>query len=190
MAVVGIEEICRVLAGDGNEPITKPRISQLVKDGMPVVGRNQYDPVRCMFWYIGKLRRSVKSRQTENDDGSRSSIEQERKRLLKADADIREVERAKALGESMAVSDHERIVADLVQEFQARLRAVAPRVAPDCVMEPSRTMIQARIEKAHDELLTSMAGKVPRLNKPEKKTAAKKTPPKKKAPAKKTPPGA
>lgn len=190
MASVTIDEICRILGGDGNEPVTKPRITQLVKEGMPIVGRNQYDPVRCMFWYIGKLRRSVKARQTENEDGSRSSIEQERKRLIKADADIREVERAKALGQAMSVADHERIVADMVQEVVARVRAVAPRIAPDLVGETSRTMIQARIEKGNDEALMLLASKVmvPRFEKPaaKAKTPATKKPKKKPAAKKKS----
>lgn len=186
MAVVGIDEICRVLAGDGNPPITKPRITQLAKEGMPIVGRNQYDPVRCMYWYLGKLRRAVKSRQTENEDGSRSSTEQERKRLLRFQGDQAEVEAAKARGEAMSVADHERILADLVQETKARVRAVGPRIAADLVGETSRTMIQARLEKAHDEALIALSAVVPRYTpkppdpepapaaKPAKKTEKKK----------------
>lgn len=181
MAVVTIDEICRILAGDGNEPITKPRITQLVKEGMPIVGRNQYDPIKCMFWYIGKLRRSVKARQTENDDGSRSSIEQERKRLIKAQADIQEVERAKALGLAMSTTDHERILSDMVQEFVARIRAVPARVAPDVVGETSRTMIQAKFEKGIDEALGQVASKVPRFELTPSKIIRQ---PKKKAPKK------
>lgn len=162
MATISTEELCRILAGEGNQPLTRPRITQLEKDGMPKAGRDQWDPVRCMYWYIGVLRRSVKSRQTENEDGSRSSTEQERKRLLRAQADKAEIDLAKTRGDCLSIIDHERVLSDLIQETRARIRAVAPRVAGDLVNESSRTMIQAKLEKAHDEALVKLSQVVPR----------------------------
>lgn len=166
MASVAIDEICRILAGDGNPPLSKPRITQLVKEGMPVIGRNEYDPVRCMYWYIGTLRRHVRARMSENQDGTSSSVEQERKRLLRAQAEREEMALAKDRGEMITINDHERIVSDLIQETRARVRSVAPRVAQDLVGETSRTMIQAKLEKAHDEALVALSKVVPRIEVP------------------------
>jgi phage terminase Nu1 subunit (DNA packaging protein) len=156
MAVVGIEEICRVLAGDGNEPITKPRISQLVKDGMPVVGRNQYDPVRCMFWYIGKLRRSVKSRKTENEDGTSSSVEEERKRLLREQADAAAMDNAVKRGELVEIGDVEKRVTDMLVNLKARIGAVPARVAPKVVGETNRVLVQGTISKEINTALSEL----------------------------------
>lgn len=163
MALINTLELCRILAGQGNQPLTKPRITQLEKEGMPRAGRDQWDAVQCMYWYLGTLRRHVRSRMSENQDGSSSSVEQERKRLLRFQGDRAEVEAAKARGEAMSVSDHERIIADFGQEVAVRVRAVGPRIAGDLTNEPSRTMIQAKLEKAHDEALVSIAAVVPRL---------------------------
>ncbi len=163
MALINTLELCRILAGQGNQPLTKPRITQLEKEGMPKAGRDQWDAVQCMYWYLGTLRRHVRSRMSENQDGSSSSVEQERKRLLRFQGDRAEVEAAKARGEAMSVADHERILGDFAQEVAVRVRAVGPRIAGDLTNEPSRTMIQAKLEKAHDEALVSIAAVVPRL---------------------------
>lgn len=163
MAAVAIDDICRILAGDGNPPLSKPRITQLVKEGMPQAGRNQYEPVQCMYWYIGTLRRHVRSRMSENQDGTSTSVEQERKRLLRAQAEREEIALAKDRGDLVSLADHERILSDLIQTTRAHVRAVAPRVAQDLVGETSRTMIQAKLEKAHDEALVALSKIVPRI---------------------------
>jgi hypothetical protein len=57
MALINTIELCRILAGQGNQPLTKPRITQLEKEGMPKAGRDQWDAVQCMYWYLGVRRR-------------------------------------------------------------------------------------------------------------------------------------
>lgn len=145
-----------MLAGDGNEPITKPRITQLVKDGMPIVGRNQYDPVRCMYWYIGKLRRSVKSRKTENVDGTSSSVEEERKRLLREQADAAAMDNAVKRGELVEIGHVEKRVTDMLVNLKARIQAVPSRVAPKVVGETNRVLIQGTISKEINQALTDL----------------------------------
>lgn len=171
---VTIEEICRILAGDGNEPITKPRITQLVKEGMPVVGRNEYDPVRCMYWYIGKLRRSVKARKTENDDGSSSSVEEERKRLLREQADSAAMDNALKRGELIEVAEVEKTVTDMLVNIKARVQAVPPRVAPKIVGETNRVLIQGVISKEINQALSDLGtGGIFKAPKSAKPTAKK-----------------
>jgi phage terminase Nu1 subunit (DNA packaging protein) len=145
-----------VLAGDGNEPITKPRITQLVKDGMPIVGRNQYDPVRCMYWYIGKLRRSVKSRKTENVDGTSSSVEEERKRLLREQADSAAMANAVMRGELVEIQTVEKRVTDMLVNLKARIQAVPSRIAPKVVGETNRVLIQGTISKEINQALSDL----------------------------------
>lgn len=155
-AGVGIKEICRVLAGDGNPPLTPERIRQLVNDGMPKAGRNEYDAVRCMFWYLGKVRRMVSHRETENSDGSASGIRTERKRLLKVQADREELELAQLQGRLVTVEDWEKATADIVAAAKARLLAVPARVAPRVLGETSRVMVQGLIEKEIKEALQAL----------------------------------
>jgi len=156
MAGVGIKEICRVLAGDGNQPLTPERIRQLVNEGMPKSGRNEYDAVRCMFWYLGKVRRMVSHKETENADGSASGIRAERKRLLKVQADREELELAQLQGRLVAVEDWEKATADIVAAAKARLLAVPARVAPRVLGETSRVMVQGLIEKEIKEALQAL----------------------------------
>ncbi len=62
---VDATEIRRLLAGEGNEPITEMRVSQLVKMGLPKRARGEYDPLDAMHWYIGHLRRNARVRGKE-----------------------------------------------------------------------------------------------------------------------------
>ena len=155
-AGVGVKEICRVLAGDGNPPLTPERIRQLVNEGMPKAGRNEYDAVRCMFWYLGKVRRMVSHKETENADGSASGIRSERKRLLKVQADREELELAQIQGRLVTLEDWEKATADIVAAAKARLLAVPARVAPRVLGETSRVLVQGIIEKEIKEALQAL----------------------------------
>lgn len=171
MATVGVKEICRILAGEGKAPLTPMRITQLVKEGMPKSDRGEYDPVRCMFWYIGKLRGHVEHK--EGEDGT--STQGERKRLIKAQADREELELAKARSEIISIADHTKILGDMAVETRAFVQAIPARAAADLVGETSRVMIQAKLEKHCNFALTKLATVVPRLEtaKPEPVAAPK-----------------
>jgi hypothetical protein len=71
---VSIEEICRILAGEGHDPLTKQAVTNFVADGMPKAARGLYDPQACIHWYIGRLRTSVKRKETETDNGERPGV--------------------------------------------------------------------------------------------------------------------
>jgi hypothetical protein len=181
---VGIEEICRVLAGQDNPPMTPERIRQLVNEGMPKDGHGQYDAVRCMYWYLGKVRRMVSHKESENADGTSSGIRGERKRLLSTQADIAEMELARARMETISIQDHERILGELVMETKARMMSIPARAAADVVGETSRVMVQAKIEKRVREAMSHLsdsspqpvvpkAAKVDRKKEPNRKSTTK-----------------
>ena len=155
-AGVGVKEICRVLAGDGNPPLTPERIRQLVNEGMPKAGRNEYDAVRCMFWYLGKVRRMVSHKETENADGSASGIRSERKPLLKGQADREERNLPRLGGEMVTVEDWEKGTADIVAAARARLLGVPAGGAPRALGETSGVLVQGIIEKEIKEALQAL----------------------------------
>jgi phage terminase Nu1 subunit (DNA packaging protein) len=97
MANVNTSELCRILGGEGNAPLSPMRVTQLVKEGMPKVDRGQFDAIRCMYWYLGRMRKTTKEHVTKNSDGTFSGIETERKRLLRAQADLAELEYGREL---------------------------------------------------------------------------------------------
>lgn len=157
MASVTIKQICTILAGEGHEPLSEMRITQLVRDGMPKEARGQYDPVRCMYWYIGSLRTVVSRRETQNTDGTSSNLTTERKRLITAQAERTELELAKTRGELITTTECERLLSEIVLETRARLLAVPARAARQLVGEKSMVMAQAKVEKEIRVALDEMA---------------------------------
>jgi phage terminase Nu1 subunit (DNA packaging protein) len=91
MSTVNVERVADALN------LTPRRVQQLVKEGMPREKRGEYDPIKCLLWYIRYLQAQV-SRLSPNVAPEGSEGDQERKqriRLLQADADLRELELAR-----------------------------------------------------------------------------------------------
>jgi|SRR6267143_954728 len=133
------------------------RIQQLVKEGMPRASRGQYDPIKCAYFYIRYLQRALEKKAVPTLDGGYIGEREERVRLLRADADLREIELAKERGLLVALHDVEAAVTDLVLTTKARIMAIPPRLAPELVGETSRIMIQAKLEKVCKESLAYLA---------------------------------
>src|SRR6202035_4556143 len=137
--------------------LTEQRVQQLVKEGLPREGRGQYDPVKCMLWYIRYLQQALEKKSVPTLDGGFVGEREERVRLLRADADLREMELAKERSQLVAIQDVEKEMVDLILTTKARVMAVAPRLAPEVVGEMSRVMAQAKIEKALKDALLHLS---------------------------------
>jgi phage terminase Nu1 subunit (DNA packaging protein) len=135
------------------------RVQQLVKEGLPRAARGQYDPVKCMLFYIRYLQAALERKSVPTADGGYAGEREERIRLLRADADLREIELAKERGQLVALPDIEAALTDLVLTTKARIMAIPPRLAPELVGETSRVMIQAKLERACKESLAYLAKK-------------------------------
>jgi phage terminase Nu1 subunit (DNA packaging protein) len=162
MAAVAADKIAQALN------LSEQRVHQLVKEGLPKEGRGQYDPVKCMLWYIRYLQQALEKKAVPTLDGGFVGEREERVRLLRADADLREMELARERGLVVAIQDVEKEMTDLILTTKARVMAVAPRLAADIVGETSRVMAHAKIEKALKEALLG-------LSKREVKSHAEKT---------------
>jgi phage terminase Nu1 subunit (DNA packaging protein) len=139
--------------------LTTSRVSQLVKKGMPKEARGQYDPVKCMLWYIRYLQAALEKKSVPMTDGSFASEREERVRLLRSNADMREIELAKARSQLVAIPDIEQMLTDLVLTTTARVMAIPARLSSELVGETSRVMIQAKIEKYCKEALSCLASR-------------------------------
>lgn len=152
MSTVEVERIANALN------IEPRRVQQLVKEGMPREKRGQYDPAKCMIWYIRYLQAHIR-RLSPNTAAEGSGCDNERKqriRLLQAEADLKELELARERGEFVALTDVEKVMTDLVVMTKAQILAVASRVAPELVDEP-RTVIEAKLDHALKGALTALA---------------------------------
>src|ERR1700722_7617439 len=140
--------------------LTEQRVQQLVKEGLPREGRGQYDAVKCMLWYIRYLQAAIEKKTVNLADTGGSVYageREERIRLLRAGADLREIELAKERSQLVTLADVDAFHTELVLTTNARLMAIAPRVAPELLGETSRVMIQAKLEKAIKEALSTLA---------------------------------
>jgi len=151
MATVDVTKVASALN------LTEARVQQLVKEGMPRESRGQYDPVKGLLWYVRYLQKALEKKAVPTLDGGFVGEREERVRLLRADADLREMELAKERGLLVALPDIEKMVTDLVLTTKARIMAIPPRLAPELVGETSRVMIQAKLEKACKESLAYLA---------------------------------
>jgi phage terminase Nu1 subunit (DNA packaging protein) len=133
------------------------RVHQLVKEGLPKESRGRFDSEKCLRWYVRYLQAALKKKAVPMKDGSYLGEREQRVRLLKADADLREMELAKERGELVAISDVEAEMTNLVLTTKARILAVAPRVAPELLGLTSRVMAHAIVEKALSEALLQLS---------------------------------
>lgn len=133
------------------------RVQQLVKEGMPRVSRGEYDPVKCMLWYIRYLQQALEQKSVPTLDGGLIGERDARVRLLSADADLREMELSRERSQVVSIAVANRACDDLARETTARIMGVPPRLANELVGEGSRMMIQAKIEGALRDALRLLA---------------------------------
>jgi phage terminase Nu1 subunit (DNA packaging protein) len=151
MATVGVDKVASALN------LTPQRVQQLVKEGLPREARGRYDAVKCMLWYVRYLQSILEKRSTPDIDGGSSGERVARVRLLRAQADLREMELARVQSQYIPVEDYERTLATLIRVTTARVMAIAPRSAPEVVGQQSRVMVQALIEKQCKDALRWLA---------------------------------
>ncbi len=154
---VSAKEICQILAGDGHDPLTEMAVSKFVKDGMPKAARGTYDPVACMRWYIGRLRTSVKRKETETEDGTLLSLDKEQIRLTAAKADNEEMTAAERRNSLIPLEVYQAEQSKLVQIVKVKFLNLPARLAPK-LESLSRNEIKALLNAAVKDTLTELAG--------------------------------
>ncbi len=151
MPTVDISKVARALN------LKERRIQQLVHEGMPREARGQYDPIKCAAWYIRYLQRAIERKAMPTFEEGSAGERAARLRILRTQADLKEIRVAEQRSQLVAIPDVEAAVADLVNTTERRIMAIPPRLAPELVGETSRTIIQAKIEKACHEALRYLA---------------------------------
>lgn len=151
MATVNAERIAQALN------LTESRVHQLVREGLPKEGRGQYDPMKCMLWYVRYLQNAIEKKSVPTLDGGFVGEREERVRLLRSQADLSEIELSKQRSQLVAIQDVNKAMTDLVVTTRARVMAIAPRLAPELLGQTSRVMVHAKIEKAVKDVLLSLS---------------------------------
>jgi phage terminase Nu1 subunit (DNA packaging protein) len=143
--------------------LTERRIEQLVHEGMPKLERGRYDLYACAKWYIRYLQNAMERRATETgDDSSKSlNLNEEKKRLIRAQADIAEVELKKKIGELIPanlVDDKFMTFAGVVHD---RFLSLPPRIAPRLEGE-SRDVIRIKLHEVVRDTLNGLSNDLPK----------------------------
>lgn len=140
MAIVNVGKVAKALN------LTPQRVQQLANEGLPKEDRGKYDLGKCMLWYIRYLQAALEKKAVPMANGVYAGEREERTRLLRAEAELKEIELAKQRGQFVAIADVEAEYSNLVHAVRARIMAIPPRLAAEIVGETSRVMVQAKIE--------------------------------------------
>ena len=139
--------------------LSERRIEQLVHEGMPKLERGRYDLWLCARWYIRYLQKAMERRAIETGEDSTSeslNLTQEKKRLIRAQADIAEMELRKKTGELIPahlVDDQFVTFAGVVHD---RFLSLPPRIAPRLEGE-SREVIRVKLHEAVRDTLNGLS---------------------------------
>lgn len=154
--LVSVGAICRVLAGKGNPALSRQAISNFVQQGMPKPARGKYDLMECIDWYLARLRAAVQRKETESEDGTLLSLDKERARLVKAQADNEEMTAAERRATLIPIEIYEDETARMVGIVKAQLLNLPSRVSAK-LDGLSRVESKALINVAVKQVLNDLA---------------------------------
>jgi phage terminase Nu1 subunit (DNA packaging protein) len=101
------------------------RVQQLAKDGIiPKAERGRYNLAGCVRGYIAFLQKSVDAAKAKAAQPVIVDLQRERARKTAAEAELAELEVAKARGEWVAVSDFRQALQNVLEKEMARLRSL------------------------------------------------------------------
>ena len=133
--------------------LSERRIQQLSREGViPKAERGQYDLVAAVRGYVVYLReQAVRAQAGAPDFGA------ERARLIKAKADLAEMEADGRRGELLPADAVEAAWTSVLARLRARLLVLPDRLAPLCHEETTIAGVRDQIRKAVREALDELA---------------------------------
>jgi hypothetical protein len=132
--------------------LSKVHVGRLVSEGMPKLGRGHYDLDACKDWYIRYLQSLVKSHETEDADGKTSSTTGERRRVLRSQAELLEIELAEKRGTLIPLEVLVAKCSDLVLIIRQNVLALGTRLTHLVPVED-----RERVREETRRALTAMA---------------------------------
>lgn len=136
--------------------LTTRRVHQLKQEGLPTVGRGQYELGPCMAWYIRYLQNALEKR-GPNVNADTPDLIAERTRLAKEQGDKLAIENSIKRGELVYVSDVISVWSEHISGAKAKLLSLPSKVAPQLVNQPNANVIAGRIREEIDIVLTELA---------------------------------
>lgn len=136
--------------------LTTRRVHQLKAEGLPTVGRGQYELGPCMAWYIRYLQNALEKR-GPNINPDTPDLLAEKTRLAREQGDKLAIENAISRGELVYADDVVNTWADHISSAKAKLLAMPTKLAPQLVNQSNANVIAGRISEEVDNALVELA---------------------------------
>ena len=136
--------------------LTTRRVHQLKAEGLPTVGRGQYEIGPCMAWYIRYLQAALEKR-GPNINPDTPDLLAEKTRLAREQGDKLAIENAISRSELVYVDDVVNKWADHISSAKAKLLAMPTKLAPQLVNQSNANVIAGRIREEVDNTLIELA---------------------------------
>jgi hypothetical protein len=133
------------------------RIRQLVEIGMPKIGRDKFDFIESAGFYIRFLQNALEKKGAPVADGSYNIFKEQKSRSLIASVELKELELEQKRSSLVTRTDADKTMGEFVRMTWARFSTLPGRLAIELLGETSRTMAQAKIERAIREALFLLA---------------------------------
>jgi len=136
--------------------ITPRRVQQLKKEGMPSVGRGQYELGPCMAWYIRFLQQALEKRgPTASEDSAdlineRVKLTREQREKVALENEIRRGQLADMAEVRMAWSDH-------ITRAKTKLLSMPSKLGPLLINVSDTNIVQQRIKSEVYAALVELA---------------------------------
>lgn len=124
------------------------QVYRLVKQGMPMAGKNKFHAPSVVKWFIDERSKS---------SGEAPDIQEQRKRLYKAQTDKTELENAQIRGELLSANAVQTTFLELGTRIRTQIESIEPRLArmlPKDSVDLLRTEIKAALEAISDDIAT------------------------------------
>jgi len=132
------------------------RVHQLKAEGLPTVGRGQYELGPCMAWYIRYLQAALEKR-GPNVNPDTPDLLAEKTRLAREQGDKLSIENSIKRGELVYVSDVISAWADHISSCRAKLLGLPTKIAPQLVNQTNANAIAGKLRDEIDTALTELS---------------------------------
>ena len=136
--------------------LTPQRVQQLKAEGLPTVGRGQYELGPCMAWYIRYLQGKL-DKLGPNTNSDTPDLVAEKTRLAKEQGDKLALENAIKRGQLIYAEDATEIWSDHISHAKSKILVIPSKLAPQLVNIDNANVIAGKLRDELDAALAELA---------------------------------
>jgi phage terminase Nu1 subunit (DNA packaging protein) len=136
--------------------LTTRRVHQLKAEGLPTVGRGQYELGPCMAWYIRYLQAALEKR-GPNINPDTPDLLAEKTRLAREQGDKIALENAIKRQQLVYAEDVQQIWSDHISHAKSKILVIPSKLAPQLVNIDNANVIAGKLRDELDAALAELA---------------------------------